>query len=128
MASMMRFTVVPVSLFARANPASAASIDSSLERPPSGCQYRGVPDLSVDDSVGSKIGTGLVSNPLDCLCGLHERNGVLERGQIAHQRTGISLIEPVGKRFRIASRKLVSDLGGELQQRTNPQATVEMVV
>ena len=89
----------------------------------------GVADLGVDDAVRGEVLHALAGDPGEGSAGLHHRDGVVERLQVAHQRAGVRGVgEPLAQRGRVARGQLVADLRGEVQDGLRAQPTVEVVV
>ena len=83
--------------------------------------FGGPARLGVDDSIGGKIRHILGGDSAQmCRC-LHDRERLIKGLQVAHQRSGIRRPrEPPTEIIGIVSRQLVSDIGGQLNDRLRP--------
>jgi hypothetical protein len=90
---------------------------------------RRVPDLRIDDAVGGEVQRALPGDPVQSFLGLHDRDRVRERLQVAFERPGVGRgDEPIPQPRRVGLGQFVPDRGGELHDRGRPQPTVEVVV
>jgi hypothetical protein len=87
------------------------------------------PHLGVRDAVVREIGDGLPGDALDRLRRLHDRECVLERGEVLEQVAGLGATrEPGLQVVGIGRRQRPADRVRQFQDRRHPHATVEMVV
>ena len=92
--------------------------------------FGGITHLGIDHSVCGKILHALAGNPVQGIRGLHDRQRLLERLQVTHQRTRAGAVrEPGPERVCILCRKsLVANGLGELDDRLRAQSAVEVIV
>ena len=88
-----------------------------------------VAHLGVHDAVGGQVLHALAGDPGQRRGGLHHRDRVVERLEVALQRAGVGgLGEPAAERLGVGRGQLVADLGGEVDDRLRPEPAVEVVV
>ena len=80
------------------------------------------PDLRVDDIVGGEILHAFHGNPVQRLRGLHHRDGMGERFQVAHQRTAVRRgAEPGRQLGGVGARQTpIADLAGQVDDGVGP--------
>ena len=89
----------------------------------------GVADLGVHDAVGGQVLDALAGHPGDPRGGLHDRDGVVEGLQVAHQRAAVGrLAEPPAQGVGVRGGQVVPALAGQLDDGLRPQSAVEVVV
>ena len=106
-------------------------VDDLLEREPAvGVLFRRPAHLGVDDAVIGEVLGAFLGYSGYSLGGLHDRDGVHERLEVALERTRTgSIPEPAGQLLGIRRRQVpVADAVGELDHRARSDPTVEMVV
>ena len=109
----------------------AADLDDLLHRQPTGdVLFWGVTRFGIHHPVCGEVEGALLGHPVQTSGRLHDRDGVLESLQIAHERARIrALPEPLVQRGRVRARQVgVADLIADLDDRLRPHATVEVVV
>ncbi len=77
-------------------PASTASTTSGSDSPPSMCSSGAKRDLGVDDPVGGQVERALPGHPGQLLGGLHDRDGVRERLEVALERARVGGVAEPG--------------------------------
>ena len=106
-------------------------LDDVLERQPGGeVLLGGVAALGVDHAVGGEVEDALAGDPAQALGRLHDREGVVEGLEVAHERPGVgALAEPLAQAVGVAGRQPgIPDLVGDLDDGLRAQAAVEVVV
>ncbi len=99
------------------------------ESPPLEVLFRREAHLRVDDAVVGEIEDAFPGDAFEPLGGLHDRDGVLERLEVALERSAVRrLPEPAGQAGLGVLREGVTALVGEVEDRRRTQATVEVVV
>ena len=91
--------------------------------------FRGPACLAVDHSVCDQVLDELSGDPAQIGRGLHDRDRVIEGLQVTLQRSGVRrLCEPLTKIIGIVGGQGMSDVGGQLDDRLWPEATIQMIM
>src|SRR5690606_37882436 len=114
---------------ARGEPLLHGLHDLGQGEPAPGHELGGVADLAVDDPVGGQVEDVLLGGAQQALAVLHDREGVLEGGYVAHQVAGVRGLDvPGGQLVRVGGGQGVADTVRQLHQGGGAQTAVEVVV